>query len=187
MGAALQGRRESLGLPRAELARRIRVTPTYVWMVERARRRKNGDPSRPAELLLQRWAQALGMDQRYTHQVLLLAGYGEGRSDESGVAARPSVQPGPMGRARAMAPRSVPSTTAQVMASSAPDDAGALFLSAPVTFPQPRSLQREVLVEEARSLLDGAEETDRWDETVDLLESYLQWLHYRLEIRDREP
>jgi hypothetical protein len=86
-----------------------------------------------------------------------------------------------------MAPRSVPSTTAQVMASSAPDDAGALFLSAPVTFPQPRSLQREVLLEEVRSLLDGAEETDRWNETVDLLESHLQWLRYRLEIRDREP
>jgi hypothetical protein len=154
-------------------------------MVERARRRKNGDPSRPAEPLLQRWGRALGMDERYIHQVLLLAGYGDGASEETVVTAELPLQSGPVGRARAMAPRSVPSTRAQIMASAAPDDAAALFLSAPVTFPQPRSLQLDVLLEEVRSLLDGAEEAGHWDETAGLLESYLQWLRYRLEIKDR--
>jgi transcriptional regulator with XRE-family HTH domain len=64
-----------LRLPNAELARRIGVSPTYVWMIESAAPRKNEQPSRPSEDLLRRWARALGMGPVDTERLLALAGY----------------------------------------------------------------------------------------------------------------
>src|SRR5207302_1952240 len=75
LGAALRERREALGIPRAELARRVGVTPTYIWLVENARPRKGGQPSRPAQAVIERWSRALGMDERSTRQALRMAGH----------------------------------------------------------------------------------------------------------------
>src|SRR5947209_5974311 len=75
LGSALKERREALGIPRAEIARRVGVTATYIWLVEGARPRKSGQPSRPTQAVLERWARALGMDDRYARQLLIMAGY----------------------------------------------------------------------------------------------------------------
>ncbi len=83
LGVALRERREALGLPRTELARRVGLTPTYVWMIEGAKPRSNGEPSRPTEAVLERWVRSLGMDERYLDQALRMAGYDERRATTS--------------------------------------------------------------------------------------------------------
>ena len=75
LGRLLHERREALGIPRAVVARRIGVTPSYVWMVEQAKKRKTGQPSQPSKDLLIQWAKALGWDEPYTRQLLVLAGH----------------------------------------------------------------------------------------------------------------
>jgi transcriptional regulator with XRE-family HTH domain len=88
LGKLLEERRQAVGIPRAEIARRVGVSASYVWTVERARKRKSGDPSRPSQGVLQRWATALGWGEPYLQQLLSLAGHG-------GTAAEQSSQPPP--------------------------------------------------------------------------------------------
>ncbi len=77
LGERLEERRRDIGLPRAELARRIGATENYVWMIERAKRRQNGEPSRPAKELLERWVSALRWGPEQERAVMNAAGYGE--------------------------------------------------------------------------------------------------------------
>ncbi len=161
LGAALRERREALGIPRTELARRIGVTPTYVWLLETAKPRRNGEPSRPTPSVLERWADALGMDHRYRDQVLHMAGYGEVADEDAvhGVAEDGSVQYAGM-----VASRETPG-----------------FTAAPVQFRQPRQLQARVLIEGLRDVLALAgQSAPAWDETTAAVDSFLGWLRYRL-------
>src|SRR5690348_13498780 len=98
LASVLREQRETVGVPAAELARRVGVSPTYVWMVEHARPRKGGEPSRPSRAVLERWARALGMDDRYARQVLALAGYEDdaSRPTPSASLSRPMRMPASM-------------------------------------------------------------------------------------------
>src|SRR5438309_1272375 len=75
LARVLEERREAIGIPRAELARRVGVSTNYVWMVERAKPREDGQPSQPSKDVLERWAEKLGWDEPYTKQLLILAGH----------------------------------------------------------------------------------------------------------------
>src|SRR5438105_2137944 len=77
LGKTLEGRREELGIARAALARRLDLSPSYVWLIERAVRRRGGEPSRPSRDLLERWVQVLNWDADYQRKVFELAGYSE--------------------------------------------------------------------------------------------------------------
>ena len=168
LGTVLREQRAVIGIPAAEVARRIGVSPTYVWMVERARPRKGGEPSRPSRALLEQWAHVLGMDERYRRQVLLLAGYEE----ES----RPS-SPRRFTRA-ARAPSSMPEPGEPMM--------DALFSTSPSPrFEPPAQLWPDVIAEDVRETLRYAEEQGRLEETADLLEEYLAFLRHRLEEQHR--
>jgi transcriptional regulator with XRE-family HTH domain len=75
LGHELRARRRTLRIPSAELARRIGVSPTYVWLIEQSKPRKSGEPSRPSEDLLRRWIAALGMSASEALQMREAAGY----------------------------------------------------------------------------------------------------------------
>jgi transcriptional regulator with XRE-family HTH domain len=75
LGHELRTRRRALRIPSAELARRIGVSPTYVWLIEQSKPRQSGEPSRPSEDLLRRWMAALGMDASDARRIRELAGY----------------------------------------------------------------------------------------------------------------
>jgi transcriptional regulator with XRE-family HTH domain len=75
LGHELRTRRRALRIPSAELARRIGVSPTYIWLIEQSKPRKSGEPSRPSEDLLRRWMTALGMDASESQRIGELAGY----------------------------------------------------------------------------------------------------------------
>jgi transcriptional regulator with XRE-family HTH domain len=186
LGAVLHERREALGIPRTEIARRVGVTPTYVWLIEGARPRKNGEPSRPTEAVLERWARALGMDDRYTRQILLLAGYGEperGRdSAHAAVAPTVAMRSEPLRAPMAASGDVSRSVQASTAPSLAPPPEMPSLAAAPMTFAQPRDLQADVLLVQVRELLQLAGRSDReWNELVGLLESFLEWLRFRLE------
>ncbi len=74
LGGMLEERRKALGMPRAELARLLGVSENYVWLVERARRRKNGNPTQPSKELLEKWVAALRWGTEQRGQILELAG-----------------------------------------------------------------------------------------------------------------
>src|SRR5579872_2850279 len=89
LGVELRRRRRALRIPSAEFARRIGVSQTYVWLIEAAKPRSSGEPSRPSEDLLQRWTAALGMSESESRRIRELAGYfdvpvGEPRYSRSG-------------------------------------------------------------------------------------------------------
>src|SRR5450759_3624191 len=75
LGRELRTRRRALRIPSAELARKIGVSQTYVWLIEQSKPRKSGEPSRPSEDLLMRWTAALGMSASEALQIRELAGY----------------------------------------------------------------------------------------------------------------
>src|SRR4051794_17441533 len=70
LGTILREARETHGMPKSVMARRVGISESHVAMVEAGQRR----PSRP---ILEKWAQVLGWenDQAYMHQLLLVAGY----------------------------------------------------------------------------------------------------------------
>jgi len=76
LGGLLRERRETLGIPRAVLGRRIGASTSYVWMIEGAKKRAGGNPAQPSRALLERWARALGWEgTAYVRQLLALAGH----------------------------------------------------------------------------------------------------------------
>jgi len=189
LGAALHERREALGIPRTEIARRVDVTPTYVWLIETAKTRSGGEPSRPTQSVLERWSVALGMDERYAKQVLALAGYGiEGTTPPSRMPID-AVSPGEALSSPLGGPESNSRTEHQGTRGSRNSSAGAgtdtpgslNFAAAPITFRQPRDLQTGVLLDQVRMVLELAQRSDKqWTDTTQLLEGYLDWLHFRL-------
>jgi transcriptional regulator with XRE-family HTH domain len=145
LGRALQERRQAVGIPRAEVARRTGVSSNYIWAIERARKRKGGNPSQPSKEILERWAKALGWDEVYTRQILALAGHGD------------------------------PKTPVEAQPRLPFDGVGAFH------FPQPRALERERLrraFDEVLELIDAS--ADERDETIKLVESFLEWMRFHL-------
>jgi transcriptional regulator with XRE-family HTH domain len=138
LGRALRERRESIGIPKAEIARRVEISEGYVAMVEQGSRR-------PSKAVLERWAGALGWDADYTQQLLTLAGHITREQD------------------------SIPSPRT-------PFAAGAMH------FPQPRRMERERVIQKILGVLNRAEKYEEaWHETLGLLESFVEWLMFRLE------
>lgn len=137
LGRVLQERREAIGIPKAEIARRVEVSESYIGMIEQGKRR-------PSKEKLERWADALGWDAIYTRQLLTLAGHIP-QSDST------------------PAPR-------------LPFTGGALH------FPQPKKMERERVIQELQRVLNKAEGSEQdWQETLKLLESFIEWLKFRLE------
>jgi len=181
LGRELRGRRRALRIPSAELARRISVSPTYVWLIEQAKPRPRGEPSRPSEELLDRWTMALGMDDGEAQHIRELAGYfGPTRP----VSVPPQFAPAPTptrdDRLRDMDASSAP------QARMATGEASRLFE------PHTEALRRwsgagrrqdpeRLLVDRMRDLLDRAERVGRSDEAVSLLDSFLRWLSVHIE------
>lgn len=182
LGAALRERREAMGTPRTEVARRVGVTPTYIWLVENARPRQGGQPSRPAEAVIERWTRALGMDERYTRQALRLAGYGNAETERETMTAAPTM---PILDSRMAAPSGMRSVARALRApasgSGSPDTETSSFVRAPIRFEQPRELQSDVLQQQLRDVLELSETAGRRQETAAILESFLEWLHFRVE------
>jgi predicted transcriptional regulator len=75
VGRWLRTRRTEQHIARTDLARRVGVSPTYLWMVEEARERANGEASQPGQPLLSQLATELGMTDQESHDLLRLAGY----------------------------------------------------------------------------------------------------------------
>jgi transcriptional regulator with XRE-family HTH domain len=137
LSRVLRERREAIGIPKAEIARRVEVSESYIAMIEQGERR-------PSKAVLERWAEALGWDAVYSHQLLVLAGHSASEQDS------------------APAPR-------------LPFAGGALH------FPQPKRMERERVIQELQVVLKRAEISDKdWQETLKLLESFLEWLKFRL-------
>ena len=137
LGRVLRERREAIGISKAEIARRVEVSESFVAMTEQGTRR-------PSKAVLERWAEALGWDEVYTRQLLIMAGHLAPEQDS-----RPS-------------PR-------------LPFSGGALH------FPQPKRMERERVIQELQKLLNRAEVSEKdWQETLKLLESFLEWLKFRL-------
>ena len=138
LARVLREQRETIGIPKATIARRVVVSEGYVAMVEQGKRR-------PSEAVLERWAAALGWDEVYTRQLLALAGHISQEQDST-----PS-------------PR-------------LPFAGGALH------FPQPRRMEKERVIQEFLGVLNRAEASEKvWQETLKLLESFVEWLKFRLE------
>lgn len=182
LGAVLRSQREELGMPAAELARRVSVSPTYVWMVENARPRASGEPSRPSRDLLEHWTRELKMDGPSARQVLGLADYGHERrpSVRSARSYRAAEEP-PSGRpmldALFAAPAPVPAEPGVSPAFIA--DASAMVHEAP-SADLDTDLPADALTGELHALLARAEHEGRLDETVDLLQSFFAFLRHRL-------
>lgn len=160
-GRELKERRRVLGISRAELARRVGVTPAYIWLIEGAIPRKGGDPSHPSEELVIRWSRALGMDEQYTQQALHLAGYGPSQDDRS-----PSIATG-----ETPAPAGILPPAVQQNASLA---------HAPVHYPPPPELRRDLLLQQMDDLLQRAAAAGREDEIAQLIETLVEFVRLRL-------
>jgi transcriptional regulator with XRE-family HTH domain len=138
LARVLRERREFIGIPKAEIARRVEISESYVAMAEQGKRR-------PSKSVLERWAAALGWDEVYTQQLLSLAGHITREQDNT-----PS-------------PR-LP------------------FAGSALHFPQPRRMEKEQVIQKLLEVLKRAEEyEDGWQETLKLLESFVEWLKFRLE------
>jgi len=138
LARVLRERREAIGTSKAEIARRVEVSESYVSMAERGKRR-------PSKSVLERWATALGWDELYTQQLLALAGH--------------------------TSPVKYSTPSPRV-----PFAGGALH------FPQPRRMEKERVIQELLGVLSRAEESEEgWRETLGLLESFVEWLNFRLE------
>jgi transcriptional regulator with XRE-family HTH domain len=138
LGRALRERRESIGIPKAEIARRVEISEGYVAMVEQGSRR-------PSKAVLERWAAALGWNEVYTQQLLTLAGH---------IAQEQDSTPSPR----------LP------------------FAASALHFPQPRRMEKERVIQEILGVLNRAEAYEKvWQETLELLESFVEWLKFRLE------
>jgi transcriptional regulator with XRE-family HTH domain len=177
LGAVLQARREALGIPRAEIARRVGVTPTYVWLIEGSKERPSGEPSKPSRTVLERWSRALGLDDRYMKQVLVLGGQADKRASSGAI--REVNQP-LEARQAYLAERRVFDRPASLSMDEPPDMDIAAMARAPLAFKEPRELQREVVLDQVRELFDEARNDGEWSRVVASLESFVGWLRSNL-------
>jgi transcriptional regulator with XRE-family HTH domain len=166
LGRELRERRRMLRIPSAELARRIGVSQTYVWMIESAAPRKNGQPSRPSEDVLGQWARALGMGPVDTERLLALAGYFVTASES----------PAPPSPAAARLPRS-----AAFHAAEASAYAPAPMAVPPVPNRDNAEPEERDLRERLETLLRTAARRGRAEEIAGLVRSHLGWLQHLIE------
>lgn len=75
VGESLRSRRKERHVSRTDLARKVGVSPTYLWMIEEAKERANGEASQPSQFLLSQLAAELAMSHEETYELLELAGY----------------------------------------------------------------------------------------------------------------
>lgn len=186
LGGVLRERRREAGMSRAELARRIGVTPTYVWLVEGAKPRKHGAPSRPGEAVLGKWVRALNMDADQAARVFALAGYGALFGAAAVAVAGSGAPAAGAPRVMRMAMMAQPDTGSGTEASPA------LFAStrmppAPTAaaFAAESSAEaeaEEALTVELRQLLSLAgPHSGKRQDTLELLRSVFDWLRFRLD------
>jgi transcriptional regulator with XRE-family HTH domain len=193
LGTDLRIRRRSLRIPSAELARRLEVSPTYVWLIEGAKRRSSGEPSRPSKDLLLRWTRVLGMDREETRRMLELAGYFDVDLDV------PTLQ-----RTRALYSSPPPTERSWAVADQRQDSEGSAMMESMLdvrlaeesTDARTRRWRRsdrdetasveQRLVDRMRRLLLDARLNGRQEEVQGLLDSYLRWLGFYL-ADDHQP
>lgn len=187
LGHELRRRRRSLRIPSAEFARRIGVSQTYVWLIEAAKPRKSGEPSRPSEYLLQRWTEALGMTETEARQIYELAGYFDSDALREYRDSRPS------------SPRASGSASPPVPTRPESEMVGDEYTRDRYA-PRPRStspqvalerwsdtehsaMDEETLVHRIHAILQRADRNGRADEAANLLDSLLRWLEFHMEDR----
>lgn len=180
LGRDLRARRKALRLPSAELARRIGVSPTYVWLIEQAKPRSNGEPSRPSEDVLSSWTAVLGLDEEEAQRLRELAGY-------FGPPPSPSLFSIPEPPHSHQSDRRAGSLSMRTR-SSTPADESFLGTAAPLAgMPAERDGQapaeetEDELIRRLQQVLHIAEATGRWDEAAVLMRSFLRWLRFHVE------
>jgi transcriptional regulator with XRE-family HTH domain len=185
LGRELRERRKGLRIRSAELARRIGVSQTYVWLIESAKPRAGGEPSRPGEDVLARWTAALGMDAEETRRIRALAGYFD-----------PEVRP-PPGARYARMPAPAPIVEQPHIESARPSGefrVQAAAMPAPPFVPQADALRQWAgasgveepepdVTARTEHVLASAEASGRGEEAQNLLRSFLDWLEFHLKNR----
>jgi transcriptional regulator with XRE-family HTH domain len=161
MGKLLRGRRDDLGLSRAEIARRTEVTPTYIYLIEQARSPKGRNPYKPRSDVLLRWASALDLDQSEANNVLSFAGYEPMRAGDAWYDVIKSRASGENANAQspaahAVSTRSRRSPTKKEIAN-----------------------QRSELLDQVRELLHDAEEQGQWETVTGQLQSLLDFVRFQ--------
>lgn len=81
LGEVLRDHRQERNIPRTRLARQVGVSPSYLWMVEEAKPRATGQPSRPSRHLLGQLGVSLRLGPAETRYLLQLGGYGAEDAD----------------------------------------------------------------------------------------------------------
>lgn len=150
LGKVLKERREAIGMARTELAARIDRTPTYVYLIEETRSARGRRPTRPRSSVLLTWAEQLGMEKRYAHQLLLLAGYDPSDPDRT--------------------------RTPSQRLSSEDAELASRIVSSPVRFPEPIRLESKVLLDQMEGLLTSSSRHGRQVEVTNLLRTLLDFV-----------
>jgi transcriptional regulator with XRE-family HTH domain len=185
LGGELRRRRRALRIPSAELARRIGISQTYIWLIEKAKPRTSGEPSRPSEDLLRRWTAVLGMGEAEARGIYELAGYFDSDVLREHRESRP------------VTPRAERSPASSVSASSRRDFAGGesrrsssaqrLDLSPALSAldrwagAEHAGIDEESLIRRVQLILQLAQRNGRSEEAAFLLHSFLRWLEFHLE------
>lgn len=170
LGRELRTRRKALRVPSAELARRIGVSPTYIWLIEQARPRPSGQPSRPSEDVLSQWMLALGMSEEERQRLRELAGY-------FGHELRPVTPTAP----RARRSPALDWTSDTVAESAGPFELGPESWGPSASPPPPPAEDETQLLGQVRHVLARATGARRREEITRLLSSYLRWLGSHVE------
>jgi transcriptional regulator with XRE-family HTH domain len=184
LGRELRQRRRALRMPSAEFARRIGVSQTYVWLIEAAKPRPSGEPSRPSEDLLQRWTEALGMTESEARHIHELAGYFDSDALRAYRDSRPSKQ-------HVVRSSSPPLYSRSENAFIGDEDTLDPTEERPNPIPPLVALQRwagaehisadeEMLAHRIHIILQQADRTGRSAETAYLLDSLLRWMEFHV-------
>ncbi len=171
MGEVLGERRRSIGIPKAEIARRVNVSPGYVGLVERGLRR-------PSKAVLMLWAKALSWEDRedgpYTSQLLAFAGHLPSEQVDRLNVARPPLAsmsvhyPQP----RKLEKERLTEEFRRLLDKG--DAVGERHWEGAVELVS-------AFLEWTSCLLDATDKShESWGETIGLLKSYLDWLKFRL-------
>lgn len=155
LGDRLRRRRKALGMRSVDLARRTGVSQSYIWLIESARNRKPTERRHVSRDVLVRWAATLGVEHEELEEWLALADY-----DSTLTRDEVKILNGD-GRGR-----------------------GAALYERPTRFSMdPREVDRDVvreLQDRLQTVVRRASVTNRQDEAMRLLDSYLDWLSYYL-------
>jgi transcriptional regulator with XRE-family HTH domain len=182
LGQELRSRRRALRIPSAELARRIGVSPTYIWLIEQAKPRQGGEPSRPSEDLLQRWTAALGMSRSDVQRIRELAGYLGSRFTSERDSNSPSIARTSMRSAstadRTPAPEDVENDFRQTSQGRNYSNAANMAALHQWAGTERAIDEDETFVGQVRDVLQRAEQNGRSEEVRVLLNSFLSWLEF---------